>query len=362
MTDVVPLPIRIVAALGELTLRGPRARHALTSSLSVGCALTLAFWLHLDAPYWAGITAYVCVQANQPASVRRVLHRVLGTICGAVIALTLFSATAYNHAATMLLLFSAGTIGILGSLLSEYSYAWLLGGITAIMVILGALDDPGQAPALALLRSEEITLGSLAALAVSVMLLPNTPGPAPRAPGWRSLFGDHWHALDHSIRTGICVALVPVLWDAFSLPDLNQMAISIGAIMAVPELTGDPARDNKAITERAVQRMGGCLLGGIAGLIMVHLSGSWPYVFWLLVIMGAAYIAAELQTSPQLLTVAGPQAAVAVILTMVQGDGPALSLTPGLERIAGMMGALALLFTVNLLFPPHQKGQQTLSG
>lgn len=95
---------------------------------------------------------------------------------------------------------------------------------------------------------------------------------------------------------------------------------------------------------------------------MVHLSGSWPYVFWLLVIMVAAYIAAELQTSPQLLTVAGPQAAVAVILTMVPGNKPALSLTPGLESITGMMGAPALLFTAPLLFPTCHKDQQALPG
>src|ERR1700757_2863989 len=132
---------RILAAFGSLTIEGPRARLALASALSVGTALTLALWLHLAAPYWAAITGYLCMQANQPASVRRALHRMLGTVCGAVIGLVLFSQVAYDHAATMLLLFLAGTIAILGSLLSRYSYAWLLGGITAIIIVLGALDD-----------------------------------------------------------------------------------------------------------------------------------------------------------------------------------------------------------------------------
>jgi uncharacterized membrane protein YccC len=340
---------RILAAFGSLTCQGPRARLALASALSVGAALTLALWLHLAAPYWAGITGYVCMQASQPASVRRALHRIIGTVCGAITGLVLFSLVAYDHAATMLLLFLAGTIAILGSLLSRYSYAWLLGGITAIIIVLGALDDPAQAQDLAFYRSAEIILGSLSALAVSALLLPNIPGPAPRAPGWRSL-GGHWHVLSHAVRTGICVAMVPVLWDVFALPGLSQMAISIGAIMAVPELTGEPARDNRAIAERAVQRIGGCLLGGIAGLMMVHVTSGWPYPFWLLAIMGAMGVAAELQSSPQGLTVAGPRAAVALILTTVQDWGPAMSLAPGVERIAGMLGALVLLFTVNLLF------------
>jgi uncharacterized membrane protein YccC len=363
MIHPAPLPHRILAAFTGMTLQGPRARLALATALSVGVALTLAFWLHLEAPYWAAITGYVCMQANQPASLRRALHRIAGTLCGAVISLVLFSAVAYDHFATLMLLFFAGTISILGSLLSRYSYAWLLGGITAIIVVLGALNDPSLAPSLALYRSTEIILGSLSALAVSALLLPNVPSPAPSAPGWRSLMGDHWHVLSHALRTGLCLALVPVIWEIFSLPDLSQMAISIGAIMAVPELTGDAMRDNQAIAERAKQRIGGCLLGGIAGLAMVHVASSWPYAIWLLAIMGLAGIAAELQTSPQALSIAGPQAAIALILTMVQNGGPALSATPGLERIAGMLGALALLFLANLLLvtstAPHAGQRKT---
>ncbi len=352
MTDQPPLANRMVAAFGGLTLQGPRARLALASALSVGTALTLALWLHIGAPYWAAITGYVCVQASQPASVRRALHRMLGTVCGAIGGLALFSLVAYDRAATMLLLFAAGTLCILGSLLSRYSYAWLLGGITVVIVVLGALDDPVAAPAIAFYRCAAIILGSLSALAVSYLLLPDAAGSAPQAPGWRSLFTSHWHTLNHAIRTGVCIAVVPVIWGVLALPNLSQMAISIGAVMAVPELTGDPQRDNQAIAERSAQRIGGCLLGGVAGLLMAHLSGSWPYFVWLFAIMGLAGIAAELQSSPQGLGVAGPQAAVALILATVEDWGPALSLAPGLERIAGMMGALALLFMVNLLFGP----------
>lgn len=349
MTNAPALLGRIVEAFGSFTVQGPRARLALASALSVGTALTLALGLHLSAPYWAGITGYVCMQASQPASLQRALQRILGTICGAVSGLVLFSLVAYDHAATLLLLFLAGVLAILGSLLSRYSYAWLLGGITAIIIVLGALDDPAKAPELAFYRSAEIILGAISALMVSALLMPKIPGPAPRAPGWRSLLGDHWHALDHAMRTGICVAAAPVLWDLLALPNLSQMAISVGAIMAVPELTGDPARDSRAIAERAAQRIAGCLLGGAAGMLMASVTGDWPYPLWLLAIMGVVAAAAEVQSSPQGLTVVGPQAAVALLLTTVQDFGPATSLTPGLMRITGMLGALALLFGVNLL-------------
>jgi len=85
------------------------------------------------------------MQANQPASLKKGLHRIVGTVSGAVAALIFFPPIAYDHVATMLLLFCAGSLAIAGSLVSRYSYAWLLGGITAVMVVLGALDDPTYA-------------------------------------------------------------------------------------------------------------------------------------------------------------------------------------------------------------------------
>jgi len=48
----------------------------------------------------------------------------------------------------------------------------------------------------------------------------------------------------------------------------------------------------------------------------------------------------------------GAQVMMAFILTAVQGWGPALSLTPAIDRAAGMLGAICMLFVVNLLFGP----------
>src|ERR1700735_3443317 len=109
MNEFTAMPGRLIASCGSFTLHGPRALAALTTALSVGLALTMALWLHLDAPYWAGISSYVCMQASHPASLRRAAHRVLGTFCGAGAALVLFPFVAFDHAATMLLLFLAGT-------------------------------------------------------------------------------------------------------------------------------------------------------------------------------------------------------------------------------------------------------------
>ena len=352
----------LAAALGSLTLRGPRATLALATALATAGAVTFALALRLQSPYWAGVSGLICMQANQPQSLRKTLHRIAGTAVGAAAVLLIFPWVAYDPIATMLLLFLAGTLAILGSLLSRYSYAWLLGGITAIMVILGALDDPSQVLSFAFYRSAEIMLGSITALAVAYMLLPGSGQPAPPAPGWGSLLGSNWHALSHAMRTGLIVALVPVIWRVFELPNLTQMAISIGAIMAVPELTGDPERDRQAVSRRAVQRVLGCAIGAGAGLVMLALPWSAVFPTWLLCLMIAAAVGSQLQTGPHAIPTVGLQAAIAFILTVIQGWGPPLSLIPAIDRAAGMIGALVLLLVANTLFGPSRRREDVSCG
>jgi uncharacterized membrane protein YccC len=343
-----------MAAFRSFTLRGPRARLAVAATLAVGTAVFLALALRLQAPYWAGISAFICIQASQPKSLRKALHRIWGTLLGAAAALLMFPWIAYDHAATMLLLFVAGTLAILGSLVSRSPYAWLLGGITVIMVVLGALQAPELTLSFAITRSAEITLGSLDALAVAFVLLPHAGQAAAPAPGWASLLGRNWYMLAHAMRTGFIVALVPLIWRIFELPDLSQMAISIGAIMAVPELTGDAQHDQSAIAERAAQRVLGCLVGAAAGLAMLSLPIAAIFPVWLLLLMIAAALGSQLQTGPYAMPAIATQAMVAIILTVVQGWGPALTLLPAIDRAAGMVGAVCLLFTVNLIFVPRR--------
>jgi uncharacterized membrane protein YccC len=344
----------------SFTLHGPRARLALAAAIAVGAAITLALMLRLQAPFWAGISAFICIQGSQPQSLRKALHRIWGTALGAGAALLIFPWIAFDHVATMLLLFVAGTLAILGSLLSPYSYAWLLGGITVIMVVISALQNPELTMSFALTRGAEIMLGSTTALAVAFILLPHKAEPPAPAPGWPSLLERNWYMLPHAMRTGISVALLPLIWRMFELPDLAQMAISIGAIMAVPELTGDSHHDQSIVAKRAAQRVLGCLIGAGAGLAMLALPIAASFPTWLLLLMLGAAAGSQLQTGPHAMPVVGTQAAIALILTVVQGWGPPLTLMPAAERAAGMIGAICLLFATNLLFGPPRAKREAL--
>ena len=49
---------------------------------SVCLALFVAFWLELNNPYWAGISAAIVCQPNLGASLRKSRYRIIGTLAG----------------------------------------------------------------------------------------------------------------------------------------------------------------------------------------------------------------------------------------------------------------------------------------
>lgn len=348
---LAPLLAAVRAEFKDLTLHGPQARLGLATGLGVGLAVMLALALRLDQPYWAGISAFVCSQPTRAMLLSKVLLRVLGTALGAGAALLMYRFVAFDTAAMLLLLFAAGTLAVLGNLVSAHPYVWLLGGITTVIVVLGAIDDPTLALSIAAMRFAEIVLGCLAALLMAT-LLPVGEAAALAAPGWRSLLGPNWYMLNHGLRTGLAVALVPVVWRLLELPDLSQMAISIAAAMGVPALTGAPQRDARLVAERMAQRVVGCLLGGGAALLVLALPVSAMLAPWLLLLMAGIAVAAQIQSGRHQVATVGAQGAFAVIITLVQGPQPAELLSPAVSRLAGILGALALLALVGLVFGP----------
>lgn len=353
------LPVALWRELAELNLSGPKARQANLACLAVGIAVFLALALRLADPWWAGISGYMCTQASQPQSFRKGMLRVAGTLVGALVGYVFTPLAVYDPAATLLLLFLAGTVSIIGAVLSPHGYAWLLGGITAIMVTLGALDDPTQTLPIAFYRTANIVLGTATAGLVVWCLGPPGDAAVPAAPGWRSLLGANWHVLSHGMRTGVAIAAVPLVWRELELPNLSQMAISIGAVMAVPALRGVPNQDQTAITRRAAERATGCALGGFAALLILGSPLSQMFLSWMLLLMAGSWVAMQVQTGRHGISGVGAQAAVALILTLVQGWGQPAGLMPAIDKVAGMFGAIGLLLLINLLLgPPLRKHRQ----
>jgi uncharacterized membrane protein YccC len=341
--------------LAEMRLTGTRGRRCVVTTLAVAVAVTAALAVHVDDTLWAAISAFVCSQATAPASVQRGILRILGTIGGAALAVLVSPLLADDHVALILTLLVVSTVGVLGQLVGRNAYAWLLGAVTADMVLMALLSDPASALMVGVNRSVEVTIGTAAAMVVALLAGAEAAAPpAARESKWADVLDEQWPSLRHAAQAGIGVMLVPLIWRWLELPDLAQSAITVAAAMAVPALTNNAVLDQAKITERAMHRIFGCLLGGAAGLACLALSID-NFLPWLLTLSAGIWVAAHLQTSERGISYVGTQFAVVFISTLVQGGEPPASIWPGIERFAGITGGVVILFAVVMLTAPGIK-------
>jgi uncharacterized membrane protein YccC len=339
--------------VAELGFRSARARQCAMAALAVALSITIALAVRVDAPWWAAISAFVSIRTTAPASLQRGTLRIIGTAIGAVIGLLLSPWLLEDRVALSLVLLAVSTLGVLGLQVSRHGYAWLLGAVTTVMVLLAALDDPHSTLDIACNRTAEVTIGTAAAILVAALLAPdmeNAPTQLP-APGWSNLLDAQWSSFQHALRAGVAVMFVPLVWSWLELPNLSQTAVTAAAVMAVPALSSDDAENQQKITERAMHRFLGCLLGGLAGLACLVISIE-SFLPWLLMLTAGIWIAAHVQGSQRGIGYVGTQGAVVFISTLVQGWGPPTSITPGIDRFAGITGGLLILLAVSWLTAP----------
>ncbi len=343
--------------LVEIGFRGPRARLAVMAMLAVAASTTAALTLHLDDVWWAAISGFMSIQASVPASLRKAALRIIGTIAGAVAAVLLTPWLAYDHVAFCLTLTIVTTIGVIGVQVSPHGYAWLFTAVTFDLILLMSLDRPVLAFDLAVYRTSEVVIGSLAAVVVALLLAPEEPGPAAAPPqGWSDLLGARWPVVLHAIRSGITVALIPIVWSWFELYDFSQMAITVAVVMAVPVLSDHPVDQGRLIVDRALHRLIGCFLGGLAALACLRIPLT-EFLPFMLVLASGVYVGTYLQGSQRGVGYVGTQAAFVFIITLVQGFGPPTSIWPGIDRLGGMAGGLLILLVVSLLLWPEPEAR-----
>ncbi|VTZ48916.1 conserved membrane hypothetical protein [Methylocella tundrae] len=339
----------LIADLKELSFTGPRARFSASAALSVGLATVIALAMHVDNVWWAGISAFMSSQATRPASVKKGALRIIGTVAGALIGVAMASWLAYDQVACCVFLLLATSLGMLGFQLSPHGYAWLLGSITFNLIVLTSLTAPAGTFHFAAYRVIEVVIGVFAAVLLAFLLEPRDGGPEPaKPPGWRAVFGAHWPAALHALRSGVTVMLIPPVWAWFELPSLSQMAITIAAVMAVPA-PSDTARDpGRIMVVRAIHRLIGCSFGGLIALVCLALPLT-QFLPWLMTLCAGVWVGSHVQASPRAIGYVGTQAAIVFIMTLVQGFGAPTSIWPGLERLGGIFFGLLLLLAVSLV-------------
>jgi uncharacterized membrane protein YccC len=348
--------------LAEIDVAGPRAQQASMAALSVAISVTVASIMHLPDAWWAAISGFISTQATRPASVTKGVLRVIGTALGAAAALLLVGWLAYDQVACCAALFVVSTIGIVALNVSPHGYAWLFFSVTFSLVLLMSLVDPLNAFDLAAYRTIEVVIGTIAAIIVATALAPEeSADDAAAPPGWTDLLGARWPAVLHAVRGGIAVAVIPVLWSYFYLPGLSATATTMASVLAVPVLADHPLDRNRMMVQKAIHRLLGCLVGGLAALVLLAIPLA-DFLPWLVSLAAGTWLFARVQSSSRGIGYLGTQAAVVFIMMLVQGDGPPTSIIPALDRFAGIMIGMTTLFVVCLLLEPAADADAAQSG
>jgi uncharacterized membrane protein YccC len=345
----------LVAYGRELTELGEdpkRTRQGLVAACSVMLATTLALMAELDSPWWAAISGFMSLMATGAGSLRRGLLRLTGTMAGALLAFVMARWLPYNPLALYLVLAAVTMLGVIGMQVSPHGLSWLFLSITFSLVMLMSLNDPMQAFTVACNRTLEVGVGVTAAIIVANLLQDWHADPPPTVPGWRHLLGAQWPVVLHGARTAISVVVVMMIWILIDLPQVTEMAITVAVVMSAPVTSGGGLATRHAVAVRSIQRVIGCLLGGVVALGCLALDvTSFPW--WLAMIGAAVWVGMHVQVGPHGVGYVGTQAAFVFIITLIQGQAPPDSIMPGIDRFAGITGGLAILLVVSLLLWPN---------
>jgi uncharacterized membrane protein YccC len=320
-----------------LSLRGPLTGQSLAAAAAVLLSLLAALSLGIDDPYWAAISAWIVMRPSAAATLARTIMRVIGSIAGAVLGFELVTSFADTHLALHAALFLLAAVILYRQATSAHSYAWLIGGVTTLMVIFGALAEPTEAISIAFYRALEVVIGSsigtlIAYLAFSRREIP----PAAVTPA------SHDALLRMAVVGGTAVTLMPVIWAMFDLPGFSQLGVSVMVL-----LQPDP----DATDWRSFNRVAGCLLGAAFGVLSIGVIEG-ELILWLLAIAAGIYVATYVQNGGGPINYAGTQAGIALLITMIQGAAPATQLAPALERLCGILGGIAVMTAVRLMVTP----------
>ena len=160
------IPSALVTELRSLELRRTRGIEAAEAAASVTLAVLAALALHSDEPWWAGISAFMVTRGSPRVAVPRAFMRVAGSIAGAAVALVVLRLFVYQSLPLCVSLFALSCIGTFGFVTSRNGYAWVVGTVTACLIILMSLDQPQEAFTTAVNRVAEVTIGTMASLVV----------------------------------------------------------------------------------------------------------------------------------------------------------------------------------------------------
>lgn len=326
----------------SLSISHAHVHTAIRATLATLLALILALWLHLDNPWWAAITGFVIGQSHATTTFVRSFDRAIGTLTGAV-AGYMGAALISHHFMFELACAVVTAFSIYGVERAEHGYAYLLGGVTAVLVMFGSLNTPDAAIDIAIYRTLEVLIGIMAACLVDYVLAERVrkQDKQSRKPGLFSRPINRELAVT-AISGGVAVAIIPTIWESLQLPSLGQVPIT--AVIILTSIQSEPHW-------KAMTRAAGCLIGAFYGLLSMWLAGD-AMLPWLALMAIGLFISAQIYHRGGDGAYIGLQAGVAIILAMVQGLGPSPDILPAIDRLAGIFGGIVVVGISQPLLAP----------
>ncbi|WP_306715638.1 FUSC family protein [Burkholderia dolosa] len=360
-----------------------RALFGTQAVLSVALAVLLARMLHLEHTWWAAISGFAILRDNLCGCLERGAHRLLGTLAGAAFGVL---AGPWIGDRPWLLVPVLGVVAgctVLRANDSTSSYAWVLGGVTAMMVLDEArvLGSTSATFDFARSRVIEVAVGTLACVLVATVvqriLVQQRCAGAAAAGSARASAADV--PLQHAptarpstyatrVRLGICAALATGLMTALSyflhLPGLAQGMVTSVALLILP-VDALVERTPAAIRERMTQRLIGCLLAGALGVGLLPLMDGAALGCMLVLSLGV-WVGCHVQTGAEGASYVGRQFTVAFIMVFVQDHHWSADPHPALMRFCGiLMGVVALsavMLAMQALRPARDRGADPGNG
>jgi uncharacterized membrane protein YgaE (UPF0421/DUF939 family) len=348
---------------------GARATFGAEAMLSVALSVALANALHLSDTWWAAISGFAVMQTSFAGSVQRAAHRIMGTVIGAALG-TL--AGPWIGDRPWLFVPALGVIGavtVYRANGSKAAYAWILGGVTALMVTYEAhkFATVRATAIFAVLRVAEVAVGTLACLLVASVF---HFGPKWYRKNRTSLAASVARAAGDSgvpsaailtpplesarstrmllcLQAALSITILASLTYVLHLPGFAQAMVTAIAVLIVPPgLAID--RTRQPVMEKMVQRVGGCLLAGAIGVALLPLMQGQAMLCMLALSIGV-WAGCHVQTGREGASYVGRQFTIAFIMVFVQDHHWSADPLPALMRLSGILTGIVVLAAVMLV-------------
>jgi uncharacterized membrane protein YccC len=364
---LAPICRAAISALGrELAAWKPsrqRATFGAEAVLSVALSVALANALQLSDTWWAAISGFAVMQTSFTGSVQRAMHRIIGTLIGAAIGTLAGPLIGDRPWLFMPALGAIGGVAVYYANGPRMAYAWVLGGVTALMVTYEAhaLVSVRATALFAALRVAEVGVGTFACLLVASVFhfgprwygktrpasdpataradrqsSASVPSPSPESSrATRMLLG---------LQGALAIVILAALTYVFHLPGFAQAMVTAIAVLIVP--AGLPADGTRPpVMEKMVQRVAGCLLAGVLGVALLPLMHGQALLCMLALSIGV-WIGCHVQTGTQGASYVGRQFTIAFIMVFVQDHHWSADPVPALMRLSGILAGIVVLTAV----------------